>query len=115
MEHVRDKLKVSERRVCRVIGQPRSTQRYVKQIPEDEEPLTRSILWLAGQFGRYGYHTHFLVRTCHRVPVGFVGQLFLSYILSEFCLHYSNAIARDLASALTIEPVMWMCIYLLPN
>jgi len=55
VQHVREKLKLSERRVCRVIGQPRSTQRYVRNIPEDEKPLTRSILWLAGQYGRYGY------------------------------------------------------------
>jgi hypothetical protein len=29
-------LEVSERRVCRVIGQPRATQRYPKRIDEDE-------------------------------------------------------------------------------
>ncbi len=30
---------VSERRACRVIGQPRATQRYPKKIDEDEEML----------------------------------------------------------------------------
>jgi putative transposase len=46
---------VSERRVCRVLGQPRATQRYHKRITDDEEILTRRIVALAGQYGRYGY------------------------------------------------------------
>ena len=48
-------LDVSERRACQVIGQPRSTQRYDKQIPEDEELLRQRIIELASQYGRYGY------------------------------------------------------------
>ena len=48
-------LDVSERRVCQVIGQPRSTQRYDKQIPEDEELLRQRIIELASEYGRYGY------------------------------------------------------------
>lgn len=50
-----DKHGLSERRVCRAIGQARSTQRYVPQPREDEGPLTQDILRLAGQYGRYGY------------------------------------------------------------
>jgi len=46
---------VSERRACHVIGQPRSTQRYDKQIPEDEALLRQRIIELASQYGRYGY------------------------------------------------------------
>jgi putative transposase len=46
---------LSERRVCRALGQPRSSQRYVPQPREDEGPLTQDILRLAGQYGRYGY------------------------------------------------------------
>lgn len=48
-------LDVSERRTCQVIGQPRSTQRYDKQIPEDEELLRQRIIELSSAYGRYGY------------------------------------------------------------
>ena len=48
-------LRVSERRACRVIGQPRTTQRYDKPILEDEEILRAEIVRLASQYGRYGY------------------------------------------------------------
>jgi transposase InsO family protein len=46
---------VSERRACRVLGQPRSTQRYQKVIPEDEELLRSKVIELASEYGRYGY------------------------------------------------------------
>ena len=48
-------LRVSERRACRVIGQPRTTQRYDKRILDDEEILRAEIVRLASQYGRYGY------------------------------------------------------------
>ena len=46
---------VSERRVCRVLGQHRSTQRKVPCGADDEEALTDDIVALARQYGRYGY------------------------------------------------------------
>ena len=46
---------VSERRVCRVLGQPRSTQRYQKRVAQDEEILTTRMVALASEYGRYGY------------------------------------------------------------
>ena len=46
---------VSERRACRALGQARSTQRYPKGIPEDEELLRTRVIDLASQYGRYGY------------------------------------------------------------
>ena len=46
---------VSERRACRVINQPRPTQRRTLKILDDEESLTRDIVKLAVRFGRYGY------------------------------------------------------------
>ena len=46
---------VSERRACRAIGQPRSTQRHKRKVPDDEERLTSQIVRLATQYGRYGY------------------------------------------------------------
>jgi putative transposase len=52
---VRSKLKLSERRVCRVLGQHRSTQRRVPQGRDDEARLTADIIDLARQYGRYGY------------------------------------------------------------
>jgi putative transposase len=48
-------LDVSERRACQVIGQPRSTQRYDKQVPDDEALLRQRIIELASEYGRYGY------------------------------------------------------------
>ncbi len=46
---------VSERRACRVISQPRPTQRRVLMSRDDEESLTADIIKLAIRFGRYGY------------------------------------------------------------
>jgi len=46
---------VSERRVCRVLGQHRSTQRRTPSGRDDEERLTADIVELARQYGRYGY------------------------------------------------------------
>ena len=48
-------MKLSERRVCRVLGQHRSTQRQVPQGRDDEEQLTADLIELARQYGRYGY------------------------------------------------------------
>ena len=55
VEQVQEVLDVSERRVCRVLGQHRSTQRYKKRIAEDEEILSERIVALASEYGRYGY------------------------------------------------------------
>ena len=48
-------MKVSERRVCRVLGQHRSTQRRIPQGRADEERLVADMIELARQYGRYGY------------------------------------------------------------
>lgn len=48
-------LKVSERRACTVLGQHRSTQRKRPEGRGDEDALTRTIIDLACQYGRYGY------------------------------------------------------------
>lgn len=48
-------LGLAERRVCRVLGQARSTQRYQREPSSDEAPLTAAIIALASQYGRYGY------------------------------------------------------------
>ena len=38
-----------------MLGQPRATQRYHKQMANDEEQLTKRIVALASAYGRYGY------------------------------------------------------------
>ena len=53
--HVQTVLGVSERRACRVLRQPRSTQRYQPHQRDDEAHLTARIIDLATQYGRYGY------------------------------------------------------------
>lgn len=55
MSRVREQLGISERRACRVLNQPRSTQRRRPQTPDDEAALTADIIALATQYGRYGY------------------------------------------------------------
>jgi transposase InsO family protein len=55
IEQVCEKLGVSQRRACRVLGQPRSTQRRKPTIPDDEPQLVFRMVELATQYGRYGY------------------------------------------------------------
>src|SRR5690606_9716172 len=47
--------RVSERRVCLVLGQHRSTQRRIPRGRDDEQQLTEDIVALARRYGRYGY------------------------------------------------------------
>lgn len=55
IDRVRGQMKVSERRVCRVLGQHRSTQRRPPRGRADEEHLIADMIELTRQFGRYGY------------------------------------------------------------
>ena len=55
IDHVRDRLGVSERRACRVLVQYRSTQRRIPRGRDDEERLVADMIELAHQYGRYGY------------------------------------------------------------
>jgi putative transposase len=58
VEQVREALgpgRVSQRRACRVLGQPRSTQRRAPAVPDDEPRLVARMVELATQYGRYGY------------------------------------------------------------
>jgi hypothetical protein len=52
---IQDQLKVSERRVCRVLEQSRSTQRRTPIKRTDENALREQITALACAYGRYGY------------------------------------------------------------
>jgi hypothetical protein len=49
------KNKVSERRVCQVLEQARTTQRYVPARCSDESALVTLVVSLACQYGGYGY------------------------------------------------------------
>lgn len=55
MERIEEVLGVSERRICKALGQPRSSQRYEGRARDDEEALSRRIIELATRYGRYGY------------------------------------------------------------
>ena len=50
-----EQLELPERRVCRALNQPRSTQRYLPRVRDSEERLTGRMIKLATQYGRYGY------------------------------------------------------------
>jgi putative transposase len=52
---LQEKLGISERRACGVIGQPRATQRRVLSVRNDDEALRAAIVTLAVRYGRYGY------------------------------------------------------------
>ena len=52
-----ERFEVSERIACRVVGQPRTTQRYAPVPRSDEIELTHAVLELANLYGRYGYRT----------------------------------------------------------
>jgi putative transposase len=52
---IQQKLGVSERRACRVLGQPSSVQRHQSNKSGEEELLRGDIVRLASTYGRYGY------------------------------------------------------------
>lgn len=54
---LQERFHVSERIACRVVGQPRTTQRYEAVPRANESALTHAILELANLYGRYGYRT----------------------------------------------------------
>lgn len=55
MQHVRQRLGISERRACRAIGQSRSSQRYVSSKPKKDKALVDRMRALAKKHRRYGY------------------------------------------------------------
>ena len=55
MNELQSKFTVSQRRACRVVDQPRQTQRYQATVRDDEQSLICDILSLVRQFPRYGY------------------------------------------------------------
>ena len=55
--HVQEGFEVGERRACRVLGQPRSTQRYEGKRPKKDRALIAEIHRIAGSEPRAGYRT----------------------------------------------------------
>ena len=55
VEHAEQEYGMSERHACRLLGQWRGTQRYSPIQRSDEDALTRAIIALASEYGRYGY------------------------------------------------------------
>jgi len=55
VSRIREKYGLSERHACRLVSQPRGTQRYVPILRADEDALTQAVIALASQYGRYGY------------------------------------------------------------
>lgn len=45
----------SERRACRVVGQPRATPRRQLVTQDDKGPLTQAVIYLVTDYGRYDY------------------------------------------------------------
>lgn len=54
VEHVKEKLSVSERRACRVIGQSRTSQRYESKTAKKDQELTKAMRKIIKQRPRYG-------------------------------------------------------------
>lgn len=55
IRHICGLLRISERRACKVLGQPRTTQRRIHRVDSYEDRLTERIIELATRYGRYGY------------------------------------------------------------
>jgi len=57
VEHLQQRFEVSERRACRVVGQPRSSQRYVSIKVGKDAALVKRMVALSTQREptRYGY------------------------------------------------------------
>ena len=50
-----ERFDVSERRICRLLNQPRSTQRYLPRARDGEALLVERMIELATKYGPYGY------------------------------------------------------------
>ncbi len=48
---------MSERRACKLLEQPQSSQRYKRASTDHERPLVKRMLVLAKKYTRYGYRT----------------------------------------------------------
>ncbi len=63
------KYSISERRACKIIGQPRTTQKYIKKQNFRKEYFRPLVIAKAEDYGRYGYRqvNHLLNNEGHDV------------------------------------------------
>lgn len=54
-EHVREQTGSSERKICAVLGQHRTTQRYTSSVCEFSVLVRQAVINYASEYGRYGY------------------------------------------------------------
>ena len=54
-EHVREQTGGSERKICAVLGQNRTTQRYTSSVREFSVLVRQAVINYASEYGRYGY------------------------------------------------------------
>ena len=57
VNHLQTTFKTSERRACRVMGQPRATQRFKGTKPRSDGPLLKAMREVAMRLPRAGYRT----------------------------------------------------------
>lgn len=55
MKQLQKSFRISERRACRVVDQPRSSQRYVSTKADKDAALVQSMVALSAENPRYGY------------------------------------------------------------
>jgi putative transposase len=55
VDYLQKEFKISERRACQVVGQPRSTQRYLSCKADRDRSLLNRMITLSWQNPRYGY------------------------------------------------------------
>jgi hypothetical protein len=52
---IRDRLKLSERRACEIVGHPRCTQRHEPKVAADGQLLRRELRRISAEHKRWGY------------------------------------------------------------
>ena len=55
MERVQERFETSQRQACRVIEQPRSTQRYEQRDNSEDREIVKRLQTLSRKYPRYGY------------------------------------------------------------
>jgi putative transposase len=55
VQHVQKRFELSERQACRVLEQPRSSQRYVSVKVGKDAALVQRMVTLSRKYPRYGY------------------------------------------------------------
>ena len=55
MKRARETTNAGERRICEVVGQNRSTNRYTSSVSTYSILLRQAVINYASEYGRYGY------------------------------------------------------------